>query len=522
LKRSFFSFLTSQNHREIRPYDFNEELFAGYYRFISGRRISGQPLHPSSVRQMLGSLRAVLSALDTGKWAPAAKTIRGFIPSGPVGAAKKSVPVDVLSLEHLRAIIAAAERELNAFEEHRIEGFRLLEKGRIELSRGSRDYRGSLALCLAAVEATYPGVIPDCTEIRKLNRKLGGAISGVHGAVEVARYFYPISRDLVSFVVLLSVVTVFNPDTVLSLKWENIDEDVDRLGTPSIRIAGEKLRSNNDPVRMVESGDRELGLITIKGLLKILRESTSRLRPYVIFPEHRDNLFLFIQMNASKHPRSFGNPQSYGPSADESWRKALAHFCRANNLEKFTLGQIRPTLIDMTSALNGDLGAGQALAPHEHASTTWTYYTSSAVKKRFTERIGEALLLRDRWIQTKGIINPRMLTQKQDQSAATPGFICHDPFDSPRPNQTSGRLCSAYGECPSCPLVAANPNDPVSVALYFALRKSIFRSQLNMGTQSWLQRWAPILADLNALLNLIPEEVVTSSNAYQVSLPPVG
>jgi hypothetical protein len=202
--------------------------------------------------------------------------------------------------------------------------------------------------------------------------------------------------------------------------------------------------------------------------------------------------------------------------------RALNSFRKVNNLEHFTLSQLRPTLIDMTLFLNGDLAAAQALGNHRKPHTTWTFYTSSGVKKRFLERLGEVLVLRQRWIDTKGVIDPRRLTQSQDKSAATPGFICLDPFDSPRKNQNKGRACKAYGECPSCPLAAADLGNASTVALYFALKYSIYKSQSSMSAQTWLLRWAPVLADLDALLEMIPQSMLESSKIFRFTLPSVG
>lgn len=522
LKRNFFRYLEVNQLFNIRQDELDVEVFASFYEFLKNPKPMGMGLSLASTNSGLQSVRALLASLTSGKFSRLAISLVDQVPKLPKGWWKRNEPTEVLNLGHVISIVAAAEKELKELNERWERGKQLLLAGKAEWADGKRNYRTSLSLSLAAVDAKYPGVMPDKSIMIKDDGYLGRAVSEVHKAGVLYGYLYPTARDLMPMVILLACATVFNSETLLSLNWSNVDEHFDRAGTPAIRIVGLKPRSSQDHVRLLDAGSSGQTQTSISALLQLLREMTARLRPYVVKPSHQDRLFIFIQQTKCKIPKSFGTDALSRPGSDNTLRSALANFCKDNNIEKFMLKQLRPTLLDMALFLNGDLAASQALGNHRHPHTTWTFYTSSGVKKRFRERLGEVIVLRERWYQTNGAADPRQLMPCQDKGAATPGFLCLDPFDSPRPNQQKGRLCNAYGECPGCPLAAANISDVISVAQYFALKESIYRAQMTLSTPTWLKRWAPILADLNGLLELIPTRVRELSMHYRFNLPTVG
>jgi len=54
------------------------------------------------------------------------------------------------------------------------------------------------------------------------------------------------------------------------------------------------------------------------------------------------------------------------------------------------------------------------------------------------------------------------------------------------------------------------------------LEQAIFKSQSKMSAKTWLERWAPVLADLRALLALVSSEVSDESKKIRITLPSVG
>lgn len=530
LRLNFFSYLKSDWPYMLRPEDIDDELLAGFRGSLlskSGQR--AKALHPNTVSDALSSLRTILSALTTGPWARIASRIAERVPAGPAGATRKIVPTKVLGMAQLVAILEAAEREVLATELRFAKARVLFEEGRARLQDSGRvvsntraDYR-DLAVCLSAVDEAYPGVIPDLTVLQKRHPALGGAVQYTHGQREIASYFYPCSRALVPFALLLAITTVFNADTILLLNWRDIDLDKDQAGASAIEIVGAKGRATRDLVRVLDPNAAVSSRLSLKQIFVCLREITVRIRPYLA-GEHADRLFVYVQQTRAKQPKGFGadGEQSTLPSGDLVWKTALKNFIKDNKLPPFTLGQLRPSILDLVQFMDGSLEAARKVGNHGSLATTWTHYTSGGVRARYRERIGQIILLRDRWLQTSGVIDPRRLAPEQDKGAATPGFSCLDPFDSPRPNQQPGRLCKDYGGCPSCPMAVAYPGDPLCVGYYTALEAAIYRSQGAMSASTWIERWTPVLSDLASLRAWIPPAVLKTSREFSVRLPDVG
>lgn len=265
-----------------------------------------------------------------------------------------------------------------------------------------------------------------------------------------------------------------------------------------------------------------VGTLTVLNLLEAL---TARIRPHVVDPRHRDRLFIFMQPDGNPRvPRAFGMVDGLDPSREVILRTVLAKFIEDNALERFALNQIRPTILDEIQVVTGDILTAVRVGQQKNPQTLWHHYTSDGTKQRYEERLGEVFMLRERWLATEGVIDPRtrIRTAGMDRGAATPGFFCFDPFDSPHPAQAKGRLCTAYGECPSCPLAAADVSDVTTVAMYLALEKAIYAAQGRVTPKAWLTRWAPVLINLDALLAHAPAFVRTQAAALAVNFPPVG
>ncbi|MDO9453609.1 MAG: hypothetical protein Q7J29_12210, partial [Stagnimonas sp.] len=483
----------------------------------------GKSLHPRTSAAYLGCIRTILGATVVGPWAAMARSIASRVPSGPIGATRKSCPVEVMGLGDILSIIEASEREVLSTA-HRFDHTReLLAEGAerfLALSKTrplrKKDYE-DLSICLAALDHAYPGIIPDLPFIQADSRPLGAAVQYIHTQNIIASHFYPSFRHLVPFVLLLAITTVFNPDTLLGLNWEDIAFDREHAGIPAIEIVGKKNRASKDLVRLLDPDAAASSKLSLKQLLLTLQRITARIRPLV--PErHADRIFIGVQTQRAKKPKSFGQKPGFSLAGDVVWMLSLEKFIAENGLQVFSLGQLRATILDLVQLSHGSLEAAQKVGNHRNPTTTWTHYTSDGVRKRYRERIGQVMMMRERWIDSKGVVDPRRFELGQDKGAATPGFTCLDPFNSPRLGQQAGKLCKDYGGCPSCPLAAAHPYDLVSVAYYVALERAIFQSQSAMSSKTWLERWVPVLADLKALQKQIPKKIMEESRKISITL----
>jgi len=533
LKLGFFKFARLAYGTNLKPEEINDLVllaFRSHLNLQKGR--GGKALAGGTIASYLGSLRNVLASLKTGPFLKVAKLISGRVPAGPLGRIKTIIPTEVLSLDELLRVMEAAEREVLAIEARYLRGLELIDFGKrklayAEASAGYSDETSfELDTALATLDKLYPGMIPEISIVADENYALSESMRRLakeHGGIDLSRYFHPSSRDLAAFVVLITITAVFNPDTALWLKWENIDMQKDVAGIPMIEIIGVKDRATDNLVRLLDPNAGVSSMISLSRLLTLLRNYTARIRPFVA-KGHEDFIFIFLQETRVKNPKSWGKlgASFQGPSHDSVWKFSLDSFVKQNGLKRFTLSQLRPTVLNLVQTLDGSLEAAARVGNHGSVRTTWTHYTSDGIRKEYRERIGHILLLRERWFDSEGRVDPRIRTAPADKGAATPGFMCVDPFDSPRPNQSPGRLCNDYGGCPACPLSGAFPQDPDSVAFYTALVDSIFKSQENMSSKTWLRRWAPVLSDLQALIALVPEDVLLQSQHVVVRLPLVG
>jgi hypothetical protein len=225
-------------------------------------------------------------------------------------------------------------------------------------------------------------------------------------------------------------------------------------------------------------------------LVPFVERWTSRIRPLAI-PRIQDWLFLWMSANGDKQPHAF---DTKGGSSSGAWHQNLAPFLDSHGIPYITLRQIRATGLDIVHDLYaGDLRAVQAVGGQQHPDVILSHYTSDAARKRNDEQLSGIMALRTRWLETDGALDSRQLPPGQDLAAATPGWRCLDPYDSPVPGQDKGKLCAAYGACPNCPLAHLNGQDAYSLARTLQLRAKIEAAQGLLPAERWLKTWAPRL-----------------------------
>jgi hypothetical protein len=557
LRAGWLAYLDETGLKAIGLQQLNQQILTGFKIWLKGRvKPDGSALHPNTISFQLSKLRTMV------KHIPGQNDLLDIIPSSPRGGDRKTTPTEVLQFGQLLQVMEAVEKEVLSLNARWNEGRRLLELGKRLLADGVSllpNPRGNsqvaseqnLALTLAMLDSRYPGVIPERPSIRKDDPLLEGTIGYGVGIDVAVSYFYASARDLVPLVLSIALATVFNPYTALKLCWRNIDRNVDRLGNGQkgvqidpgedeedgesntdeadleqseealTKIVGDKPRARRNLVRLLDPEASATNQVSLNLVLDLLTWMTARVRPHIEDKDQfGDRVFVFVTKRGRKRARGFDLDRI---RADSSWSQALHGFISDNQLPDFALKTIRATLLDYVQLFRrGDLLAAQEVGNHRDRVITWTHYTSSLVKKLLQESVGETMLVRERWISTNGLIDPRKFGRWTDKGCATPGWTCLDPFDSPRPNQKKGSTCSAYGECPDCPLSAARPKNPTNVMLYEALRRAIYRSVARVTPAVWKQRWAPVVAALDALLALVPSKVLDESRTIAIELPEVG
>ena len=468
------------------------------------------------------SLLKALSKIDCYK--ESAKKAYAAFSSKQYSKLSKRTPRARLSNEDSRRIVDAAASEYLSLKKRINEGRRLIEEGdEYNKSNKIRYEMSSYASVLAYLNKLYPNAIPRRNNIKLEDPNLIDIImKRYNGLSSFTSHCNLSARDCVPAILLLSFTFALNPENVLKLDFSSINE-MEILGKKIFVITSEKKRSVAPQVFPVSRDFEVYTGITIGDILDFCALANKRI-VNVVPSLHRSRVFLFCNKSKTLEPRGFGKDGT-GTSAlacqDIALNSNLKKFIKDNDLPYFTLGQIRPTILDELLVNTGDIKIAQTLGQQKNPWTLLNHYTSDGTKKRLEEKLGYAsFILRERWWRTEGVIDPRSshLRVRGGKSAATPGFYCLDPFDSPRPGQRKYRLCSAYGECPACMYCAAS-DDVSDVANYLVLRERLISAMTEFGEITWSSRWKPVLVALDSLLNIFSEEKIVDAKEFYVKLP---
>lgn len=513
----------------------DEAFWTSFIAWLNGPRMqNGQPWSQATRAQVIGAVKICIDALEAhpehGSVATYLRDKSGFPHNAWPGRAQKHVPTPVLSPLERRALIFACLSELGALRERLKERDAVLGTGQALLddcrAEGKKPpYRSEIGVCAARIAEAFPNRLASLDDLFAVDRTLGAAVQYKHRMLPVRRLIYATYRDLVPFVLLIGIKTAFNPETLLSLTWRRvqISEDGTTVTLLGVKNRAASLQTSITPEHLFEGLDvpaeptEQFGLLEV---LSLLRRLTERTRTILANDDHADLIFIGVPSWGGSSAKGF-----YGVRGFETngvWDSVLRDFIHEHGLKPFTLQMLRFTEADQEWRRTGDLLAVRDRLGQKSVSTTRTHYTSGAMRRETQERTAETQTLFHRFVETKGRSDPRHQSE-QCRSAATPGFGCLNPYDSPRPGQRKDKLCTAYGECPDCPLAQAWPWELRAAAWYLALPKAIHNARLGrISARHWAEKWPPILRALDALLAEIPPDVRADASRYHVELKPVG
>lgn len=365
----------------------------------------------------------------------------------------------------------------------------------IELAKTNPERADDLSKDRLLYSECHGGEFPTYTWLLNNDRDLWNQLSlgRANSLKSLRKPFMPEARDVVPFVILLAFHTGFNPDTIRSLRLSDIDWP-DGFGSKRIRFSPNKARSGRRQIRSFALGD-PLGPGAIVNFLIRWGERMRSIAP----AEDKDLLFAMVY--PSDHSGSgFARFAGFPNDGYSRWTWASSKFREDHSLPDFTLAQIRKSSLDLVHEItDGDIKAVAIAGGQRSTQTIDSHYTSDSARLRNSEKLGLAMATRERWVGSDGkSADPRKEPLSADKGAATPGFHCLDPFASPIPSEAKGRLCQAYGMCPSCPLAVSKRFDAHALARLMQLRKKILDSQTEMEPARWLAAWSPIAERLQS------------------------
>jgi len=388
-----------------------------------------------------------------------AKSTTGDIKSRATDAEK------FLSYDHMIAIHDAAASEVRkvTLEWHHMQG--LIREGNRLLRAGSSweqpsELGDNLSLLLAVIAREFPTTLPNRKEIRKTHPHIEAALkswdsSESSGFQMAKRALYAGAPQLLPFFILLLFRTRYNKGVLDNLRWPNVADRGD-----VIAFAPFKPRAHAFQPRSEIAGDMNDPL-SLRSMLDVIGSMTERLRKAAPKAES-DRVFLYQPDKSSVIYAGLDgvlNQRKLG---------TFREFLKRHSLDEFTSSSIRSTLLDAVTNEGGGIGEAAREGNHSEAITTLRHYTSirTAEGRRIT--LAESTLQMKRWAETKGGIDPRHLSSKADLKSATPGFGCLNPYESPLPGETPGRLCQAEGHCARCPKAILRSDDPSLIAYVVA------------------------------------------------------
>lgn len=281
--------------------------------------------------------------------------------------------------------------------------------------------------------------------------------------------FYATSDTLLPFVVLLLIRTRYNLGTVLGMRWEDVTDRGDRFVLSPYKPKAQRGQTRSEPAG--DSGDP----LSLRSMLRVLRETTARVRR-----DAPDLLSDLVFLPASQ--RAGGRAGMRISTMDQAFTKggntasALDRFLERHRLDRFTAKAIRATLLNALANGYGGLTEAQREGNHSELITTLRHYISIETFEQRRLVLATIPGQLARWSATAGSIDPRHLPSTADLNAATPGFGCLSPYESPIEGQDLGRLCRAEGHCARCPLAYLRADDPRLVAYVLTYAEAAARA----------------------------------------------
>jgi hypothetical protein len=369
-----------------------------------------------------------------------------------------------------------------------------------------------LTICLRALAAVEHEKLSWLEVEQNLPSFARGIRTPYHTKFELRSHLHFMPTTLVPIVLLIDMQSHHNKRLILGSKWADVsdvtDINLDGSKTERKKLAPEKRRSRRRQPRTFSLADKNR--YSPAKLLNIVKKYTENTRLLVV-----GNQFQNIFICAKRNWGLFG-------TLIEVFDNALELFCEEFEIDPFGLAQIRATGSDKASLISGgDIRAQSTAMGHPNSAVTHNSYLSPGARMRLNEALADLMSYMDRWSASDGKIDVRGkgLTGTE-RSAATPGFLCAEPFFSPLPDQRPGRLCRAYGRCPACALGLVDRSDPRAYFRLLQLRERLMETRSVCDDSRWTAHWQPQLEALEGYY-LLQFDTSIAEQALHLSLGPI-
>ncbi|SUE44013.1 hypothetical protein [Roseomonas gilardii] len=409
--------------------------------------------------------------------------------------------------------------------------YRIMEEVQSFRSRLERPQERTNALQTAEdfavwVYGIYGDDLPNIKDLAKEHRTIARTIKGTCGWKEVVRLIHPTLPNLMPFMALLGCYTLFNKAVMTELSLDDIERTT-FLGSVRIVFTPLKIRAGRVQLKSFQIDDTP---DNPDRLVRFLESYTAGIRQLVA-PAFRRRLYLFWSLGVRKRegaagPTGFAGSRTGSGHEDSRFSYAWSNWCEDSGFPGLQFASIRPTGLNLGfRRFNGDVLAVAALGSHSSIDVFNINYKSAPSAALNARRMGKAMAVRQRMLDSDGKIDPTRRLRGEGTQAATPGFGCLDVTSSPMPGQKKGVICSAYGQCPGCPLATTNSGVAANLARMKQLEAEYVAASTYLDPHNWTNKYSGHLRLLREewLPAFVDEDVIAEASKLLVSpLAPLG
>ncbi|WP_124611375.1 phage integrase SAM-like domain-containing protein [Burkholderia sp. Bp9143] len=519
LINGFVDFLIGSGRSRIGLAEVDTALIA---EFVGWVKTHEKGLSLTTGRKYITTIRAVLEELEKAENKDLLPKSKRMFPNGAFRDAEKFRKVtERLDDVTWQQLVRACKSEIREILAKWEPAWNFLDSGVFigpdEEYDDRRRYRDIRAIwCWLRSQYGSSFVVPTNPELLLESNQLGSAIQYNHGMRAVERALYPSAYEAFVFALMHAILTLSNTGPLFGFQ-QDARHIVDVLEVPRVAFDIEKTRGNVTYRRSFAL--QEDDPLSPNRLHEVMARWTESIRP--LAGQHAGHAFLFVTDKGKV--RGFFTAKFDGKSSDAAWGHAASRFAKKHNLPPILVSVIRTTGLDIVRQLSGDdIRAVQAAGGQKAAATIERHYEGSAARKRREEALVHVMVTHERWAQRAGRPDTRGTADSVDNLAATPGWHCFDPFDSPMPGEQRGRLCRAFGGCPACPLAFVDLTSAYALARLIQLAEEIKRAKFYLTPQRWESAFSEGLHELReGWIPMFKRKDIRDS-ATRLELEPIG
>lgn len=485
---------------------------------------AGKPISSNTARKYYGAFCGLFAELgEHEKLSSLLPQLEAF-PNNPFsGARDETVKTKSLGQPVLIAILRSARSDLLGSVGKVRYARALFERPALppDSSRKGQGQFRSLDAVLWYLYLHYPERLPAFTALNVSEPSVFNAINRFHkGWSNIVEHFYPRPENLVAPIILMTVYGHFNVEPLRNLRFEDVrpisvmlNEHVEvRTAVKPAKERGAEPYRRSFPIDDTDPGSPN-------SVLQFMIDWTRAIRA----DAGADGDCIFIFRTKVGDVKSFETASRDGKSSDSKWKHHLASFCAKHGLPKFNLMELRQTSLDFAREISdNDIRELAALKGGSSESVLDFHYKSDAFESRAQASIAAVQANKERYIRTSGRSHHLGAPKSQDLTAATPGCMCADPYDSPIPGETKDVQCCAFGCCPACPHGSPQLASAYGLGRLLQLRDALREAKSNLPLERWIHRYRRALEVLEEIWLPLFDDPQTWEQVKRMSLQPIG